>query len=152
MFSSHFFTALTGGKLISAALASTHVEEHFPRVSRWTAKEDIFDKKYLFVPINDSCHWSIAVICNPGSAIIHKKKKPTRKGTNGMDFVENFDFMQETIVIDTTEDAASDTDENVELEWTKEIRMTYPPCIIFFDSLQCHPKKKICRLLCEYVY
>lgn len=53
-FSSHFFSTL---------------QEKGPSgVSRWTTKKniDIFSKTFIFIPINESLHWSLCVVCNPG--------------------------------------------------------------------------------------
>ena len=35
----------------------------------WTAKRDvdIFEKKFIFVPVNKSLHWSLCVVVNPGA-------------------------------------------------------------------------------------
>ena len=34
----------------------------------WTARRkiDIFEKKFIFIPINDFLHWSLCVVVNPG--------------------------------------------------------------------------------------
>ncbi|KAL8007533.1 putative Ulp1 protease family catalytic domain, papain-like cysteine peptidase superfamily [Plasmopara halstedii] len=74
-FTTHFFTQLNNTK---GAFDSTRVDsnERFARVARWTQKEtNLFDKRFLFIPINDSFHWSIAVFCNPGSAVIKKHRR-----------------------------------------------------------------------------
>lgn len=36
-------------------------------VTKWTRNKsiDIFSKKFVFVPINESLHWSLCVIVNP---------------------------------------------------------------------------------------
>jgi hypothetical protein len=54
IFSSHFFTALEDGP---------------KAVESWTAKKDIdiFKKKLIFIPINQSLHWSLCVVVNPGA-------------------------------------------------------------------------------------
>ncbi|TMW65566.1 hypothetical protein Poli38472_008208 [Pythium oligandrum] len=148
-FSSHFFTQLSGGSL---ADKSTATEDRFRRVLRWTQKDDLFSKKFLFVPVNDSCHWSVAVICNPSSAILQKRRicRKPRKKPRSVDLVDNLDFVRDTVVIDTTEEA-SDSEEFEELEWSSVQRSDYPPCILFLDSLRCHQKKKICSLLRRYL-
>lgn len=48
-------------------------------VKRWTSKKGInlFDKDFIFVPINESSHWYLAVICFPGHAL--KEKFPDAK-------------------------------------------------------------------------
>ena len=57
IFSSHFFTALS--------------DEGPQVVESWTAKKniDIFQKKLVFIPINRSLHWSLAVLINPGAVV-----------------------------------------------------------------------------------
>ncbi|XP_053142906.1 sentrin-specific protease 6 isoform X2 [Hemicordylus capensis] len=36
------------------------------RVKTWTRHVDIFDKDFIFVPLNEAAHWFLAVICFPG--------------------------------------------------------------------------------------
>ncbi|KAG5857300.1 hypothetical protein ANANG_G00017990 [Anguilla anguilla] len=36
------------------------------RVKTWTRHVDLFQKDFIFVPINESAHWFLAVICFPG--------------------------------------------------------------------------------------
>lgn len=38
----------------------------FQRVRKWTRKVNIFEKDYIFIPVNYSLHWSLIVICHPG--------------------------------------------------------------------------------------
>nr|POE49796.1 putative ubiquitin-like-specific protease 2b [Quercus suber] len=38
----------------------------FLRVRKWTRKVDIFEKDFIFIPINFNLHWSLIVICHPG--------------------------------------------------------------------------------------
>ena len=38
------------------------------RVSKWTQDVDIFTKDFLFIPINKSEHWILAVVCHPRGA------------------------------------------------------------------------------------
>ncbi|KAE9101486.1 hypothetical protein PF010_g14372 [Phytophthora fragariae] len=78
-FTSHFFTQLNGTNG-AHELTTADPDERFARVARWTQKEaNLFEKKFLFIPINDSFHWSIAVFCNPGSAIIKKHRRVRRR-------------------------------------------------------------------------
>lgn len=55
IFTSHFYTTLA--------------EEGVQAVESWTAKRgiDIFEKKFIFVPVNKSLHWSLCVVVNPGA-------------------------------------------------------------------------------------
>eukprot|EP00730_Choanoeca_flexa_P006239 TRINITY_DN12115_c0_g1_i1.p1 TRINITY_DN12115_c0_g1~~TRINITY_DN12115_c0_g1_i1.p1 ORF type:complete len:676 (+),score=78.46 TRINITY_DN12115_c0_g1_i1:1950-3977(+) len=38
----------------------------FDRVARWTKKIKLFDKDFVVIPINESAHWYVAIICFPG--------------------------------------------------------------------------------------
>ena len=53
-FSSHFFTTL--------------VDKGAAGVQKWTAKKgiNVFEKKFIFIPINEALHWSLCVVVNPG--------------------------------------------------------------------------------------
>ena len=35
-------------------------------VARWTKNFDVFAKDFIFIPVNESAHWSLAVIAHPG--------------------------------------------------------------------------------------
>lgn len=35
-------------------------------VARWTKSFDVFAKDFIFIPVNESMHWSLAVIAHPG--------------------------------------------------------------------------------------
>lgn len=54
-FTSHFFTTL--------------VNEGPNGVSSWTSRKEIniFQKKFIFIPINESLHWSLCVVVNAGN-------------------------------------------------------------------------------------
>ena len=52
-------------------------QEGVESVMSWTAsrKIDIFDKKYVFVPVNKDIHWSLLVIVNPGKIVSDDKEE-----------------------------------------------------------------------------
>jgi hypothetical protein len=41
----------------------------YQQVRKWTAKTNIFDKKFLVLPINENLHWYLAIVINPGKAL-----------------------------------------------------------------------------------
>ncbi|KAI3715869.1 hypothetical protein L6452_22857 [Arctium lappa] len=41
----------------------------FQRVRKWTKKVNIFQKEYIFIPVNFRLHWSLIVICHPGEVV-----------------------------------------------------------------------------------
>ncbi|WOG98906.1 hypothetical protein DCAR_0418252 [Daucus carota subsp. sativus] len=67
----HFFNSFFFRKLADLDKnPSSAVEGRaaFQRVRKWTRKINLFEKDYLFVPVNFNYHWSLIVICYPGEA------------------------------------------------------------------------------------
>ncbi|KAM5575416.1 putative ubiquitin-like-specific protease 2B [Rosa sericea] len=44
----------------------------FQRVRKWTRKVDLFEKDYIFIPVNFNLHWTLIVICHPGEVPRYK--------------------------------------------------------------------------------
>ncbi|XP_065336085.1 sentrin-specific protease 6-like isoform X2 [Cloeon dipterum] len=70
VFSSFFYRRLTT-KQLNRKSDHTHekmniVEQRHSRVKSWTKNVDIFEKDFIFIPINEHAHWFLAVICFPG--------------------------------------------------------------------------------------
>ena len=90
-FNTFFFTrwclaedgSSSGGKRAAAAAArsSSSSSAGYAAVSKWTKKVDIFSKDFLVVPINDSLHWSLAIICYP--AQFFQPPPPTAAAASG---------------------------------------------------------------------
>ena len=67
----HFFNSFFYKRLLESLGKRVHdpskVRENFERVERWTKNIDLFSKDFIFVPINEALHWSLAIICKPGA-------------------------------------------------------------------------------------
>ncbi|XP_044025201.1 sentrin-specific protease 6 isoform X2 [Siniperca chuatsi] len=50
------------------------------RVKTWTRHVDLFQKDFIFVPINESAHWYLAVICFPGLKGLVYEQNPLYHG------------------------------------------------------------------------
>lgn len=44
----------------------TAAQKRHARVASWTKKENIFEKDFVIIPINEQSHWFLAIICFPG--------------------------------------------------------------------------------------
>nr|CAB3265971.1 sentrin-specific protease 6-like [Phallusia mammillata] len=44
-------------------------ERRHRRVQKWTRNVDLFEKDFVFIPINEASHWFLAVICFPGQKV-----------------------------------------------------------------------------------
>ncbi|KAJ2615061.1 hypothetical protein H4S08_001418 [Coemansia sp. RSA 1365] len=42
----------------------SHVDTVYKRLRKWTANVELFDKRYIFVPIHENTHWYLAIIVN----------------------------------------------------------------------------------------
>ncbi|MCO5563770.1 hypothetical protein L7F22_017418 [Adiantum nelumboides] len=58
----HFFSCFFYKKLTSKKAQG---RDRFEKLHKWTKGINIFEKAYLFIPIHNSCHWSLAVVCFP---------------------------------------------------------------------------------------
>lgn len=68
VFSSFFYKRLNQRErrnVSDAANLPIHRRKH-NRVKTWTRHVDLFQKDFIFVPINEAAHWYLAVICFPG--------------------------------------------------------------------------------------
>lgn len=61
VFNTFFYRQLTKSK--------NKPNEMYQHVRKWTAKTDIFAKKFLVIPINEHLHWYLAIVLNPGKAL-----------------------------------------------------------------------------------
>lgn len=112
-FSTHFYSSL--------------FKEGPGGVRRWTEKKgiDVFKKRFIFVPVNKSFHWSLAIIVNPGAIEKHIEwiKARNDKGDNDKTFLHDLESYGD-----------------------------YPfPMILFFDSLKCHPRKTVANKLRQWL-
>ena len=60
VFGSFFYTRLQEGATMNCSRA-------YDNVKSWAQGMNIFNKDFLFIPINQNVHWSLAIICNPGT-------------------------------------------------------------------------------------
>ncbi|XP_046392119.1 uncharacterized protein LOC124160329 isoform X2 [Ischnura elegans] len=74
VFSSFFYKRLTTRPVRSARRhhpvemdgSTSPAEKRHARVKGWTKNVDIFEKDFIVIPINESAHWFLAIICFPG--------------------------------------------------------------------------------------
>ncbi|KAL5519967.1 hypothetical protein ACEPAG_1627 [Sanghuangporus baumii] len=74
VFSSFFFKKL-------ASKSNKTPEEGHKSVRKWTAKVDIFKKKFIVVPINENIHWYLAIIYHPEHILEPAPPKPTLRSS-----------------------------------------------------------------------
>ncbi|XP_039850025.1 uncharacterized protein LOC120708701 isoform X9 [Panicum virgatum] len=71
----HFFNSFFFRKLADLDKDQGRAPEGraaFLRVRKWTRKINVFEKDFLFIPVNFNLHWSLIVICYPGEVATFK--------------------------------------------------------------------------------
>ncbi|TKV92127.1 hypothetical protein SEVIR_9G143200v4 [Setaria viridis] len=71
----HFFNSFFFRKLADLDKDQGRAPEGraaFLRVRKWTRKINVFEKDFLFIPVNFNLHWSLIVICYPGEVATSK--------------------------------------------------------------------------------
>lgn len=66
-FNSYFFATLTNTPRGKRGI-------NYEGVQKWTRNVDLFSRDYVIVPINESAHWYLAIICNL-SSLLRKKEE-----------------------------------------------------------------------------
>ncbi len=56
--------------------AAARADAAHARVSKWTARVDLFAKDFLIIPVNQTLHWTLAIVCHPGAAERRAAPKP----------------------------------------------------------------------------
>lgn len=54
----------------------------YDTVKKWTKATNVFDKRFIIVPINESFHWFLAVIFNPSGVLQQKSSEPSAPRQN----------------------------------------------------------------------
>ncbi|KAJ0252020.1 ubiquitin-like-specific protease 2A [Hirschfeldia incana] len=77
----HFFNCFFFRKLANldkGSPSSFGGKEAYQRVQKWTRNVELFEKDYIFIPINFSFHWSLIIICHPGELVPSSVENPSR--------------------------------------------------------------------------
>ncbi|KAI4339765.1 hypothetical protein MLD38_024672 [Melastoma candidum] len=82
----HFFNSFFFRKLADLDKDPSSISDGraaFLRVRKWTRKINLFEKDYIFIPVNFNLHWSLIVVCHLGEMksltdvdVLHSSKVP----------------------------------------------------------------------------
>ncbi|EQC42093.1 hypothetical protein SDRG_00934 [Saprolegnia diclina VS20] len=100
-------------------------------VTRWTKAVDLFQTKYLVVPINETGHWSVAIVCNLSRFV---------QAT-----VCNCSLFRPEVVCSPTICTMCHRPRDMQQERNDNV------CIVMLDSLKCHRTARITKFLREYL-
>ncbi|XP_058786266.1 probable ubiquitin-like-specific protease 2B isoform X2 [Vicia villosa] len=74
----HFFNSFFFRKLADLdknPSSASDGKAAFLRVRKWTRKVNLFEKDYIFIPVNFNLHWTLIVICHPGEVVNFNDKE-----------------------------------------------------------------------------
>ncbi|KAK0154458.1 Sentrin-specific protease 7 [Merluccius polli] len=184
VFSSFFYKQLTrrdnASEDSTGATVSQSLRRH-QRVKTWTRHVDIFQKDFLFVPVNQEAHWYLVVICFPGleEPLFECRTEAGWQKTSGDSGSSDPQIQEEVLgppesnVPTVVESASSRTDksdgptENVRGDATDNTPPGPPflmnglmalmsllpcrPCILIMDSLKLSLHERIFKIMREYL-
>ncbi|WMV28707.1 hypothetical protein MTR67_022092 [Solanum verrucosum] len=108
----HFFNTYFYSKLKEAVFSKQNEKEaSFFKLRRWWKGVNIFEKAYIFLPIHESHHWSLVIICIPdkedqlGPIILHLDSLRLHSssslfGTMKKFLIEEWKFLRQGVVAD----------------------------------------------------
>uniref|UniRef100_A0A2K6MP88 Sentrin-specific protease 7 n=1 Tax=Rhinopithecus bieti TaxID=61621 RepID=A0A2K6MP88_RHIBE len=117
------------------------------RVRTWTRHINIFNKDYIFVPVNESSHWYLAVICL--SLVRDSPSSAVPKGRQTIDDIHNVD--DNDLHTTSTLSLSAEDSQNTESNMSVPKKMCKRPCILILDSLKAASVQNTVQNLREYL-
>ncbi|KAK2904961.1 hypothetical protein Q8A67_006760 [Cirrhinus molitorella] len=163
VFSSFFYKQLTRRDNANEDSTSTPAQiRRHQRVRTWTRHVDIFEKDFLFVPVNQEAHWYLVVICFPGLEGQQYVKRDGGDSVQG-DGGEGLGESEGEIHGENRSSGDEDKDDSrikssmslhlpdcTENTCKRQI-VCKRPCILIMDSLKLSVHERIFKLLREYL-
>ncbi|XP_077436916.1 sentrin-specific protease 7 isoform X2 [Vanacampus margaritifer] len=171
IFSSFFYKQLTRRDNASEGnvTESCQRQKRHQRVKTWTRHVDIFEKDFLFVPVNQEAHWYLVLICFPG--LEESRSEPWAESShNGTDESPEQEEAEgsgnsndaTTAMLKLTcgdsvdtpsgkETAKSFSHVNCTEKTCRRKLVSKRPCILIMDSLKLSLHERIFKVLREYL-
>ncbi|KAM9342764.1 sentrin-specific protease 7 isoform 2-T2 [Pholidichthys leucotaenia] len=180
IFSSFFYKQLTRRDNASegGSNESCQRQRRHQRVKTWTRHVDIFEKDFLFVPVNQEAHWYLVVICFPGlqdpkieewTCSKYQRRNSESQDQDDQEKKTTRQSLSYNAVSSPMLQHSNDTDtemENGQEEATKDSKpgpvncteltcqkkaVCKRPCILIMDSLKLSLHERVVKLLREYL-
>ncbi|XP_037542504.1 sentrin-specific protease 7 [Nematolebias whitei] len=168
IFSSFFYKQLTRRDNASEGSNSEFCQRQrrHQRVKTWTRHVEIFEKDFLFVPVNQEAHWYLVVICFPW--LEEPKHEDCTEETQSDEEAQECKSSKvdtETLLMLNSSDSV-DSEKDTRDESTKDLppcpvscteqtceRKTVckRPCILIMDSLKLSLHERVFKLIREYL-
>ncbi|CAL8322853.1 unnamed protein product [Merluccius merluccius] len=151
VFSSFFYKQLTrrdnASEDSTGATVSQSLRRH-QRVKTWTRHVDIFQKDFLFVPVNQEAHWYLVVICFPGleEPLFECRTEAGWQKTSGDSGPSDPQIQEEVLGPPESNVPTSCTEATCQRD-----TVCKRPCILIMDSLKLSLHERIFKIMREYL-
>ncbi|XP_050988720.1 sentrin-specific protease 6 isoform X2 [Labeo rohita] len=179
VFSSFFFKRLTqkDHRRLPETTGLSIQERRHSRVKTWTRGVNLFEKDFIFVPINQMAHWYLAVICFPGKISQTSGLDLSLNGRrysveylcdqtppNPMSLFyssesskqhsrwsQSIDDLDESFCFLSDDEAEDDVQTVKNRSVLNSENVSTQPCILIMDSLTCSGRSSVVQMLQEYL-
>uniref|UniRef100_F6TWY0 SUMO specific peptidase 7 n=1 Tax=Callithrix jacchus TaxID=9483 RepID=F6TWY0_CALJA len=155
IFSSFFYKCLTRkeNNLTEENPNLSMAQRRHKRVRTWTRHINIFNKDYIFVPVNESSHWYLAVICFPWLEEVVYEDFPQTVSHQSQ--AQQAQHDNKTIDNDlhptSTLSLSAEDSQSTESNMSVPKKMCKRPCILILDSLKAASIQNTVQNLREYL-
>ncbi|XP_075398720.1 sentrin-specific protease 7 isoform X3 [Tenrec ecaudatus] len=153
IFSSFFYKCLTRkeNNLTEDTPDLSMAQRRHKRVRTWTRHINIFNKDYIFVPVNESSHWYLAVICFPWlEEAVYEDLSQTLSQQSQAEQSQAFNKTTDNDATSTLSLGADDS-QSTEMNVSVPKKMCKRPCILILDSLKAASVQNTVQNLREYL-
>ncbi|KAM5275187.1 sentrin-specific protease 7 isoform 1-T1 [Hipposideros larvatus] len=155
IFSSFFYKCLTRkeNNLTEDNPNLSMAQRRHKRVRTWTRHINIFNKDYIFVPVNESSHWYLAVICFPWleEAVYEHcpqticQQSQAQQSQHDNKTIDNDLHTTSAVSLGTVDSQSTETNMSIPKKMCKR------PCILILDSLKAASIQNTVQNLREYL-
>ncbi|XP_038200798.1 sentrin-specific protease 7 isoform X5 [Arvicola amphibius] len=155
IFSSFFYKCLTRkeNNLTEDNPDLSMAQRRHKRVRTWTRHINIFNKDYIFVPVNESSHWYLAVICFPWLEEAVYEDCPQTASQQSRDQQSQHDnkIIDNDVRPTSVVSASAEDSQSTEMSVSVPKKMCKRPCILILDSLKAASIQNTVQNLREYL-
>uniref|UniRef100_A0A8C6HNV8 Sentrin-specific protease 7 n=1 Tax=Mus spicilegus TaxID=10103 RepID=A0A8C6HNV8_MUSSI len=155
IFSSFFYKCLTRkeNNLTEDNPDLSVAQRRHRRVRTWTRHINIFNKDYIFVPVNESSHWYLAVICFPWleEAVYEDCPQTVSQQFQGQQSQHDHKMTDNDPHTTSTVSTSAEDSQSTEVNMSVPKKMCKRPCILILDSLKAASIQNTVQNLREYL-
>ncbi|XP_054570025.1 sentrin-specific protease 7 [Eptesicus fuscus] len=155
IFSSFFYKCLTRkeNNLTEDNPNLSMAQRRHKRVRTWTRNINIFNKDYIFVPVNESSHWYLAVICFPWleEAVYEDFPQTISQQSQAQQSQHNNKTIDKDLRTTSVLSLGTVDSQSTETSMSIPKKVCKRPCILILDSLKAASIQNTVQNLREYL-